>query len=276
MSIQGVFLRKVILFVVDTLVFFSSLYLALFIRRYDIFTFQYFLSHVPTFIYLYLFFIVSIYISGLYDIPQFNLKFKKIRFLTYIVLAYLVFGISSFYLLPSQYSPKTVLLIQSFLLLLLSVIWRLWGDRLLRSSKNVKAIILDETEEGNDLKKELLKGTYGIDVLSDMNINILKNSANPKQELSKIIHEKKVELIIADIKNEEVANHLPLIYSLSGQGIKLYDLKYLYQFIFRKMPLNSVGYFWFYENVSLDTKVYEFFKRIKECQVASIKALAIT
>ena len=264
MSIKANFNKKIVLFTVDSILFFLALFLALFIRRYDIFEFDYFLSHIPRFFILYIYIILGLFIAGLYEIPQFNLKIKKIKYILYIISSYVVFGTSYFYLLPSEYSPKTVLIIQAGLLSFFIIAWRIYSKNLLKSNKKVKALILDKTEDSNELRNELFKNDYGIEVAHHIELSIFDMDKNPKQVLVDTIHRNKIDIIIADLKNEKLTTLLPHIYTLSGAGVKLYDLKNMYQYVFRKMPLSGVGYFWFYESVSLDTKVYEFVKRVTD------------
>ena len=262
MSIKARFNKVLSLFITDTVIFFFTLFLALAIRRSDIFNLDYFLAHIPRFFPLYIYIILGLFVAGLYEEHQFNIKSKKIKYILYVTFSYIIFGISFFYFFPSQYSPKIVLLIQASILILLVSIWRILSDRLFKSNKKIKALLLDKTEEADDLRLEINKNDYGIELVSHIELSIFDINKNPKEVLLNIINKNNIKMIVADIKNEKITALLPHIYALSGAGIRLYDMKNIYQYVFKKMPLSSVGYFWFYENVSLDTKVYEFVKRV--------------
>ena len=261
MSIKASLNKKLLLFLGDTIFFFSSLCLALFIRRYDIFDIQYFFDHLPRFFWLYVYFLLAMFISGLYDVPQFSLKIKRIKYITYIVFSYIAFGITFFYLLPSQYSPKTVLLIQSGLLAIFIIIWRFYSDTLIKTSKKVKALFIGKTVESEELVAELCKHDYGIDVLHVVDFDNIDTNINKSDHIVSLIERSGVNMVIADIKNEKLSSSIDYIYKLTGLGIRLYDIKIIYQYVFKKMPLSGVGYYWFYEHVALDTKAYEIVKR---------------
>ena len=262
MSLKANFNKKVLLYLMDTFIFFGSLFLALYIRRPDVFEVGYFVDHIPRFSPLYIYFIISFFVAGLYEVPQFSLKIKKIKYILYIIVSYIIFGTSYFYMLPSEFSPKTVLIVQAALLFFIIVLWRIYSNTILKSGKNVKALILDKTTESEELSRELFKNDYCIEIAQHIDFDSFDMKKDPRQALIDTVRSNKIEMIIADIKNEKLLTLLPHIYTLTGAGVKLYDLKNIYQYVFKKMPLSSVGYFWFYENISLDTKVYEFVKRI--------------
>ncbi len=274
MTMRGVFSKKLLLWIVDSALFFAALYIALYIRRPDIFTNDYFLAHLPRFVVIYFFFIISVYVAGLYDFPQFMLKVRRIKLLSYIVIAYILFGITFFYLLPSNYTPKVVLLMQASTLFILTVLWRVLADKILKTHRKTRALLLDDSLEGVELRDHIAINDYGIEFVSHMQVSMFDIDKDPKAVLLATLHHNRVEMIVADIKNEKVVMLLPHIYALGMHGVKLYDMRSLYQYVFRKMPLSAVGYFWFFEQVSLDTKVYEFTKRVLDV-IISLPVLAV-
>ncbi|MDQ5957197.1 MAG: hypothetical protein QG614_172 [Patescibacteria group bacterium] len=258
--------KKIILFVVDSLLFFGSLFFALWMRRPDIFNADYFFSHIPRFSILYIYFILALYVAGLYELNNVYFRSKIYKFAFYIIISYIVFGVMNFYLLPSDYSPKTVLLMQSMMLLIALVLWRQYSHKFLKTSSGIKAIILDDNVERHQMTAAINSFDYGIDLL-DVNTHS-KNLDSIKADLYDLAIDKKLQIIFADIKNEKLKDLLPFIYSLSAQGVSLYDSKILYETIFKKMPLSGIGYFWFYENVSINIQLYEFVKRIIDLLLA--------
>lgn len=274
MSFRGVPIKKFLLLLGDSIVFFGSLYLALLIRRLDIFNNEYFLAHIPRFLSIYIFLIIIIFIAGLYEFPQFIIKARKVKYISYVVFAYIVAGIIFFYLFPSDYTPKVVLLIQSFILLIGLILWRAVADRIIKTHKKLKAILLDDSKEGYELRSHITPNDYPIDFVSHINVSVFDVENNAKTAFLKTIEKSGIDMIVADIKNEKVMSLLPHIYSLAIHGVKLVDLPNMYQYIFRKMPLSNVGYFWFFEQVSLDTKLYEFAKRVIDI-IVSIPVIVI-
>lgn len=73
--------------------------------------------------------------------------------------------------------------------------------------------------------------------------------------------ENKITVLVVDVKSEKVIPLLPYFYNLVGDGLRIYDVHKMYEDTFRRMPLSAVGYFWFFENVSIDMRIYEILKR---------------
>ena len=101
----------------DTSVFLLSLYFALSVRRLELVSINYFLSHIPTFLIIYIIFVAGMYIMGMYEVLQIGSRLKKIKSIIYVTFAAGLFGTTFFYLFHNDYTPKTVLVIQLGLLL---------------------------------------------------------------------------------------------------------------------------------------------------------------
>lgn len=268
MRSAGTTFKRIILFLGDSVLFFGALYLALLLRRSDIFSFEYFLNHLPRFLVIYLFFVVAIFVAGLYDFPQFLLKVKRMRAIGYVMMAYLFISSTFFYLFPSNYTPKVVLLMQGGILFTLLVLWRTFADRLLRIQQKIKTLLLANGTEARELATQLNAHDYSIDVVSHLHTSFFDNTVDPKETLSFLIDSSHIKMIIADLKDEKITSLLPHIYGLTKNNIRLQDLDAMYQYVFRKMSLSSVGYSWFFEHVSLDTRVYEFIKRLVDILIS--------
>lgn len=79
--------------------------------------------------------------------------------------------------------------------------------------------------------------------------------------LKSVLRENDISLLVIDVKSEKVTPLLPYFYNLVGDGLRIYDVHKMYEDTFRRMSLSSVGYFWFFENVTLDMRLYEMVKR---------------
>ena len=252
--------KRLALFLGDTFIFWFSLYSALLIRRPDLTNFDYFASHVANFVPIFLFFLVCIFIAGLYDMPDFSQKAEKIKYIGFVVFATVLFGNTLFYFFPGQYTPKTVLLIQAITILILLSVWRLGTNRLQRFDIKSRALLLGTEKEMFEIAEQLKIGAYPISPLLHLHIN-LKSLDSLRGYILESVKEKNINLIITNLNNPEIEGLLPTIYSLTESGVKIVNMSYIYEYIFRKTPLHGAGYAWFFENVDINTKVYEFFKR---------------
>jgi len=269
--------KKVSLFIGDSIIFWSALFLALYIRRHDIFDFAYFFDHVHTFIFTYVVFITSIFIAGLYEMPQFLLKIKKVKLISYISISSFVFGVLYFYLFPSDYTPKIVLLMQCIIAFVLLSLWRVLSENIFSKKNKTKALLLDDCEEAKELYDHVLSSDYNFSFIEDSSFSSLSKMSgvdfeniNNINAFKKRILENNIELIVADLANKNMQNILPIIYDISikKSKIKIYSTRNFYQYIYRKMPLKTVGYHWFFDGVTFESKIYEVVKRVVDILVS--------
>jgi lipopolysaccharide/colanic/teichoic acid biosynthesis glycosyltransferase len=69
-------------------------------------------------------------------------------------------------------------------------------------------------------------------------------------------------MVIVDYSNSKSQNIFPYIYELKSKGVKVLDINYFYEYVYKKVSLDSVNYSWFFKEVKADAKIYEFIKRI--------------
>ncbi len=260
--------KKLILFFLDSAIFWLSLFLALFARRSDIFNFAYFYAHVHTFIFVYVVFILSIFISGLYDMPEFISKVQKLKLLFYTSAVSFVFGALSFYLMPSDYTPKFVLLFQSVIVFLLVALWRVFSEKIFKNKNKTKALLMDNSLDAEDLFYHINDNDYSVHFVENIDPKILNISF--ADTLKGVIQRDGIELIVADLTEPNMQNILPIIYELNTRNskIKIESTRDFYQYVYKKMPLKTVGYHWFFESVTLEAKVYNFIKRVIDILVS--------
>ena len=261
-------IKKLILFFFDSVIFWLALFLALFIRRSDIFNFAYFSAHVHTFIFVYIVFILSIFISGLYDVPEFISRLQKIKLLFYTSVTSFIFGALSFYLMPSDYTPKVVLLFQSIIVFVLISSWRLISEKVFSNKNKTKALLMDDSLDAEDLFHHINNNDYNIQFVENISPKVV--SLSFAETFKNIILRDKIELIVGDLTEANMQNILPIVYELKTRNskIKIQSTRDFYQYVYKKMPLKTVGYHWFFESVTLEAKVYHFIKRMVDIVVA--------
>lgn len=99
--------RKLLLFFGDLILLYLSLFLALFFRRPQSFTLEFYKQHLLPFSLIYLFWVISFYVFGLYDFEPLRVTFYLKNALA-IFLGFVV-GVLCFYFLPFlKIAPKTI------------------------------------------------------------------------------------------------------------------------------------------------------------------------
>lgn len=262
--------KRILLFVGDILLFLLSLYIALSLRKGIFVPFAYFTLHFWSFGIVCGCFILSLYIIGLYEIESLRTASKTFVYILYAAIAAFFGGITVFYLFPSDLSPKLVLLMQMGVLVILLTFWRMLFERYKVRTNRTRAILIGEGTKYEDLKRaindEKHYPLYFVDHVTMDAESFLKQ--DNLQAFYWLLKKNGIRIIVADIKDPNISALLPYLYNAASEGILLYDMRRMYQDVFKRMPLTDVGFFWFFENVSFDTKVYLALKRLLDIALA--------
>jgi lipopolysaccharide/colanic/teichoic acid biosynthesis glycosyltransferase len=255
--------KKAMFLLGDMFVFFVSLYIALSLRTLDLVDFSYFQDHVQGFLPVSLLFLLALYIVGLYDVESIRTKAKIFSYVFYSVIATGLSGVIIFYLFPSGFAPKLVLLIQMVVLLTLLFSARVWFENRKAGSTKVRALLIGEGDEYEELKKTINKEkNYSLHFVHHFSLNGQSVLGHEEiKEFHSLLKKNSIRIIVADVRDEKISPLLPYLYNVASDGILLYDMRRMYQDVFKRMPLVDVGYFWFFENVSFNTKLYIAVKR---------------
>ena len=212
----------------------------------------------------------------MYDLNKLRSNIKISTLFFYSVLSTFVISVFILYLIPSDISPKLIMLYQGMSLYILGAFFHLFSYNILIIEKT-KAILLGSGVEFEELK-ETINGSpnYPIHFVNHMNLDtddaFKMNGHNSHisgviNQLENILKDNNIQIIVSDARNAKVLPLLPYLYNLSSEGVLLYDMKRMYEEVFRRMPLASVGYFWYFENMGFNTKAYEFVKRLLDLAI---------
>lgn len=246
--------KKILLLLVDLLLSFATLAIALNLRyqargiEYD------FWEHATIFLPVFALWILVFYMNQIYDYFRFGDRI----FLLYATSRSILinFGLTAvfFYIIPKlTITPKTILLIMVFFSLLFTFFWRLifwhiFSHRILLK----KTVIIGNLKKEINLAKELQKNTaYGYDLLgiiSDGNEqrNKIKNLGRI-EDLSRILQTHLPNTIVVDIDNARVDDltwQKMTDYCIS-QNSEVVDLFFLYEKISGRIPLTNIRQIWF-------------------------------
>lgn len=255
--------KKAILVLGDSLCFFASLYAALSLRTLTFVDSTYFYEHSAGFGGIIFVYLLALYIVGLYDVESVRTIAKVFSYVLYAVIATGIGGVLVFYLFPEGFAPKIVLLIQMTVLLVLLFIFRAQFELIKAKKTNTKALLIGEGDEYEELKN-LINKEKNFSLYFAHHFSLSEDgSFGPEEikEFHQLLKKNSIKIIVADVRDPKIAPLLPYLYNAASDGILLYDMRRMYQDVFKRMPLHDVGYFWFFENISFNTKLYVALKR---------------
>lgn len=250
----------------DIIAFIGALFLTLSLRygewpREDVF-----LEHLGPFALLSVLWAVVFFIAGLYDtqvalfrkrLPDLILKVQVINTL----LAALFF-----FLFPVGITPKTTLALYLVVSTSLIVSWRLFLFPRLSSGNPMRAIVIGEGKETEDLVRVLNDNPH-FDFISAEVIdprNYL-DTGMLHGRVVELMGDKGIDILIGDMRPQYIEKLAPLYYTLTfvHTDIRFMSVHALYEQVFHRIPPSLVGENWFLENVTTQAPhyAYDFLKR---------------
>lgn len=252
------------LFLGDSFFFVVSIYLAYAIRNKDFYvSFDQIslltLAFSPIFIVL----ILSYFIGTLYEVPSLTTTMARVKMILRLHVVALVFGLSLFYISPLfGLTPKTILFLHFGIYTVLQVCFRVFMSHRIRTKKKRKALLVGQGSLFASLKEAVNDNPQSLFVFADhIEVHSPLLTDTTLESLRSVLRENEISLLVIDVKNEKVQPLLPYFYNLVADGVRIYDINKLYEDVFRRTSISSIGYFWFFENVTLDMKLYEIAKR---------------
>jgi len=251
----------------DIIFLYITLIVTLLLRYNGNLAFSLFTKHIWPFSIIFVFWITTFYINGLYDLKR--LKNEPAFFKTFFAAQSinLLIALAFFYLLPFfGVSPRTNLMLFTIISTLFLVSARYLFNRIIKNTKSQNILIIGTTP---DLEKivDYLK----INPQLGLNIKlILKNGLDDPLWLTlpEIIKKNQIStfVIAPHIKKNQKA--AKVIYDQLTQGIEILDTSTFYEQIFNKTPLTELEEMWFLENVARKKIIYEGTKQIIEIFIA--------
>ncbi|MEX0918838.1 MAG: sugar transferase, partial [Candidatus Paceibacterota bacterium] len=250
----------------DIVLLYLSLYLTLIIRYGPAGAGSAWPAHLIPFSLLFVAWIIIFFISGLYEKHTLFFRKKLPAILLNAQIASIVVAMLFFYLIPYfGINPKTNLFI---FLLVSSALIAWWRTKLfvrLGPRHRQPAIIIGHQEEVTTLVKEINENSrYQLEFVLAIDIDDDFDPARRQAELKRIIDERNIAVIVADVKSRKMAELLPLLYRLSflESRVVFLDIHRVYEEIFDRLPLSVLREDWILENLS-DRRhfVYDLTKR---------------
>jgi len=247
----------------DILIFYVALGLTLFIR-YVVIDFEpaNFYSAIPLhlipFSIIFLFWLITFWIAGLYDITKLRNEELFYKTLLTAFAANTALSIAFFYFIPYFIiTPKISMFIDLALTALILYFWRSYYNKWARKAFKIGVIFLGASDEVLELKDLFNKnpqlGYEVAGVLAPDNFGELQN----------LWHDKKFSLIVPAEKFDHSQKLSGLLFQYFKKGATISDLDRFYENITWRVPISIIKEAWFLQNISeIERGFYETIKRI--------------
>jgi len=260
--------RKLFLLIGDLFLLYFSFFITLLMGYLKQFNIEILRTHLLPFSIVYLFWILILYIFGLYDIHLIKTKLSFSNRLLGASFCCLIVGLLFFYIFPVfGISPKTNLLFNTLIFSIVFWGWRNLFSVLFSNHFMDRIAILGEGEEIEKLKNTILSIPYlgykfiPIDIEGDLFEQIKKN---------------KINTIIFSKEYEFDSRLLKLLYFYSAEEISFLTITDAYELIYEKIPVSIISQAWFLNNIKgREKNFYDNIKRFLDI-LLSILLLIIT
>ncbi|HZJ41185.1 MAG TPA: sugar transferase, partial [Candidatus Saccharimonadales bacterium] len=252
--------KKMILFLGDLASLFLALVLVLRVRYPQVAFNGQFQKHLWPFLLVFIFWLITIYTSGLYDL---NLRVKSRRFLKAITSAAAFASLLSiiyFYLnVASSVAPRTNLVLFIAFFLGLFFIWRSLYQTIKHAVPGVGLAIMGNNEKSRALQIELNKNPG-----ADYKLEIIIPNESELEKLKTQVENEKVKVVVVcdDFGSAKATDFL---LKLLQNRISVYSYPDFYELLSGKIPVEEIGAYWFLENLRENQRNYfNFLKRIMD------------
>jgi lipopolysaccharide/colanic/teichoic acid biosynthesis glycosyltransferase len=264
--------ESLILFMGDLLIFYISVWFALFIRNFSIPNTLNFVTHLEPFSIVFILWVLFFYIAGLYQ--KHTLIFKKSlpRVLLNTQIINIVSAVIFFYFIPYfSITPKTILFIYLIISSVFIYLWRIFIFTKIIKPKKEKAILVARGQESKELLHEVNNNDrYSFSFIHSINLDEYHVDSLDKYLIEEL-NNHQASLVVVDIHHSKIDSILPTLYSLIFKKVEFVDFSDAYESVFDRVPVSVMGHKWFIENISLKNKFsYDFIKRAFDVLISII------
>ena len=246
--------EAITLFIGDVIFWVIALWLTLLVRYGDVPGKDIFESHILPFCIIFVVWTVIFFISNLYSRQTIlsRSRLPSIIFNAQVVNS--VIAVLFFYFIPYfTITPKVNLFIDLVFSFLLVLFWRIYAVNYFLQGKKVFAVILGDGKEIDDIKR----------IITENPRTRMRVEHFPLTEDSlKIIQKKSPDIVILNLRSEEVKRFSMLLHSFLFSHITFVSIHDIYESIFGRVALSHLDDNWFLENINAHYQfVYSWVKR---------------
>jgi len=248
----------------DSVALVLALFLALFFREFSVPSLPVFLAHLAPFAIIFLVTIGIFFVAGLYDFHILSFRKRVAELIFGSGLAVLALSVLFFYLNPGI-TPKTVLVLYLVFSFATISLWRFFAVPKIHSRERFPALFIGNVSEGKELEKSINENSYYP--------FFIKEIFNAEEKLAPdhfqdVAGKENIKLLIADTDNRALDKLGKFFYECHKLGRAVLDSTRFYEDVLGRVPLSSLSYRWFSEEVPIASRLYSVFKRSMDVVIA--------
>jgi exopolysaccharide biosynthesis polyprenyl glycosylphosphotransferase len=239
------------IFVGDIALLYFSLWVTLTLRYLEVPSSVLLFSHTTPFSYLFVAWVLVFYVASLYEPHTVVFKSKIPATILNVQAVNSIIAVLFFYLIPSfGITPKTTLFLYLFVSFIFIASWRIFGVQFLGLRKKERALIIGGGEETKKLYAVVNANPfYPMRFVALLDLDRLGHE-EIAESVSQYIQNEHISLVVIDMKNERVKPILPKLYNHIFSDVRFVEQYRIYEDIFDRVPISTIGHHWFLENVS--------------------------
>lgn len=272
--------KQIFLFLMDSVCFYISLYIALSFRYFSFFSLEDFLYYSNNYFFIYIIFILSLYIADLYNLFDILKISEKLYRILYVCLSVLLSSVLYFYLFSDSITPKTVLVIDFVFLFILLSLFRIYFYHFGAASK-VKTLLISDNKEGLELLNVINSSNSNLPINISLNISPFyfenKDKLDIKNTISNYIKFHNINVIVLDIGDKNLQVLLDIIFfEKDFNNINILDIYDLHGYVFKKISFENINYKLILKSKMFSRDLlYVFLKRVMDICMSFVVLLVL-
>jgi len=263
-------LKQLIILLGDVFLFYGALAATLIIRYGHPAWAYSFHAHLKPLSLILILWLAIFYLTNLYQIDILKKNASLIGNLFLAIVIAVALSIIIFYFLTpvSRLTPKTNLLIFSAIFGILIYVWRLLiVNVLLFSGWRYRLIFIGDSPTITETISYLnANPILGYDAV----LQLKENQKINKENLLRNIAENKINTIVLPPRTNKESAMIDSIYKLLPLGLAITNFISLYEYVFRKIPLEELEESWFIEKIVIKRPFFDFAKRLLDILLSLI------
>ena len=254
----------------DVTIFYVSLWISVFLRLLRPVSFTTYVDLSLPYLAIFILWLVVFMIIGLYERSVIT---NTHEIATNVIRAQLINGVIAiiffYFLNTTDQTSRSVLLLELITSTFFLILWRTVLHLRSKRQNKYPTIIFSDEDVPKELESALSskEANHPFKLLFRIGKKDIKNNAN----LLNKIRENKVKFIIVDINDVGFQKDYSLINDLISEGVKIYDMRDVYEALFQCVPHSLFNYHWYINRINPHEKfAYQIMKRFTDFFTALI------
>ncbi len=251
----------ILLLLGDVVAFICALFLTLVVRYQTIPSEEVLNMHLPSFLLLFVVWVLVFLITGLYD-RHIALVRKSIPALVLKVQFFnILFAAFMFFIFPFGIEPKTNLAIYLMISTGFVVVWRLYIYPRIATGKPTRVLVIGDSEEATAIAHLFAHNPFFKNVQSfSLSKQDIPEYDDFREALLRFVKMGSTDIVIADMRDAFATKLVPDFYTLAfvNSGIKFLSLPTVYEQLYHRVPPSLIEEGWLLEHVVTGSPHYAY------------------